>query len=553
MRDLKENSYPDRGVNLALVYFLASLILSGLILSFGPVATDQAAHFHLQEIFNRHGFTLWDNTWYLGRYSFVNYSFAFYAIAHFIGLKTTAAVSVATSTALVSMLVDRHFPNVLSGAKRLSLLVISLMVLNGAWPFLLGVAFLLLALLMYGERRRVMFSLLGLLTLLSSPLALLALLMVIAAIEVPFHLLDRGIAVFGVIKRVFSSWYFDVSVVLGLIQLLSMRVFPDHGFYPYWWSDLLVVEVFSAVCFVLIPKGFPHRETVLALIVIYALVNLAAFVIKTNLGSNAARIVDFAFPIVVVLATQRKGKQRAISATLIVLALIWNLVPILPLFSSSLQKTSNPKFWTILKPSLVHFVVPGSRVELVDTANHEGDYYLPKMGFSLVRGWFRQDDFPNNSLLYEGHYTPSQYRRWLVSSGASVVVVPPGPYDFSSVNEANLLLSGKSGLKHLATVNGIEIFAVGGKPSIVRGPNGNYVAAKVGVNSLSITSTQPGTYQLSLHYSPYWSSTSGTICKSSDGMTTWKISRSGSNRLEFNATLGKVASVLVGDSSPACY
>ena len=44
---------------------------------------------------------------------------------------------------------------------------------------------------------------------------------------------------------------------------------------------------------------------------------------------------------------------------------------------------------------------PSYRVEAVDTAAHWPAVYLADAGIPLARGWFRQDDFPQNEMLYD--------------------------------------------------------------------------------------------------------------------------------------------------------
>lgn len=543
----------DRSVRDAAVCSSAALILAALLLTFGPAAVDQAAHSHLQEIFNSHGFDLWDNSWYLGRYSFVNYSFVFYALAYLLGLKVVAVVSAASSVAMMSLLADRYFPGSLPGNRRFSLLVVPLMALTGAWPFLLGMTFMLLTLMMYRARRRLLFVVGAALVVLSSPLALIALLLVVVASEAPNVLVVAGGAWRTFIRRVLSSYYFWVVAALALIQLLSIRAFPDHGYYPYWVSDLILVELFCVICLLLVPKGRHYSSGLRVLIVGYGLINVVTFFVKSNLGSNAARIVDFSFPVAVALVSLRGFRPRALALGVVVSALIWNLMPLSQIMSASIYKTSNASFWEQLKPALSRNIALGSRVELVDTANHQGDYYLPKMGFPIVRGWFRQDDFPQNALLYgSSPLSRTSYLNWLKSSGASLVVLPPGPYDFSASAEANLIASGGSGLKLLALVGDSKIYGVPGSPAVVRSPGGAYLPAMIASNSLSFRAPQSGSYTLSLFYSPYFKVSGGRICANAHGMTTWKISKPGTHRLVFGLTLSRVVSVLLGQTSGVC-
>lgn len=539
--------------NVAVSYSIAAFAIAGVLLVWGPAAVDQAAHSHLEQIFNSRGFALWDNTWYLGRYSFVNYSFALYLVAYLLGLKLTAALSVAVSVWVIGTLADAYFPGAFARKRRLSLLVIPLMVLTGAWPFLLGVTFVLLSLSVYRTRKKALFGIFALLSLLSSPLAFLALALLVFSAEVPFGESSVKGRIEQFLKKVISSYYLWTVIFLAALQYLSIRAFPDHGHYPFSVTDLVIVEGFSLVCLLLVPKGRSYTTKVRILIALYGSANVVSFVIHSNLGSNSTRVVDFAFPIVVGLAGLRQLRPLPLKLALIVPALLWNLTPLSQIMSASIYRTSSPGFWKGLEPVIARYVVPGSRVELVDTSNHQGAYYLPRMGYPLVRGWFRQDDFPQNELLYQrSEMDSSTYLTWLENSGASVVVLPPGPLDFSSVAEASLLNSGRSGLTMVADVEGSKIFKVPGSPTVVRQPNGQFISARIGLQSLEFNAPVSGTYHLSLFYSPYFEINEGKVCEDSKGMVTLKIKNPGPHRLVFDLSPTSVVSVLFGHGGNSC-
>lgn len=531
---------------------LVSIGIATVLVTIGPPAIDQAAHFHLQSIFNLHGFVLWDNTWYLGRYSFANYSFVFYLFASLLGIKLLAVVSVAVVVLALNGLIDVYFVHDKVLPLRLSLLVVAFMVLNGAWPFMLGSAFLFSSLLMRAKGKKFFFGIFALLAWLSSPLALLALILVTLALEVPLYQIRDYKGVISVAKSAILNWYVIVAVILGVLQLLEMRAFPDHGVYPYWWTDLLAVEVFGIVCFSLIKGNSKIATKLRFLISLYAVMNLVAFFIHSNLGANAARIQDLALPILVGLVIIFEVGSGIIVGVILVLGTLWNFMPISLAVSSGLPRTSNASYWEKLKPYLSRYVAQGSRVELVDTANHQGDYYLPKMGFDIVRGWFRQDDFPQNSILYRSKLSPKAYVAWLQSSGASIVLLPPGPFDFSSINEASLLNSGATGLKLLVKVDGSELFAVPGAPTVVQNQTGRFLPAAIHLSSIEFDAPQPGTYRLSLNYSPYFEVSSGTICRESNGYTRWRLYHRGPSELRFHLSLSKIASVIENPLGNAC-
>src|SRR5205814_4635003 len=78
---------------------------------------------------------------------------------------------------------------------------------------------------------------------------------------------------------------------------------------------------------------------------------------------------------------------------------------------------------------------PGYRVEAVDTSQHWPAYYLAGEGIPLVRGWFRQDDFPFNRLLYAPALDYRDYLDWLHQLGIAYVVATRFPLDHTAVAE----------------------------------------------------------------------------------------------------------------------
>ena len=83
------------GVGMALVWL-------------GPPGGDLAAHAYLRSLFLRHGFTLWDNFWYAGRYSFVSYSVIYYPLAAVFGIKLLAVATVAAAGFAFAVVLGRE-------------------------------------------------------------------------------------------------------------------------------------------------------------------------------------------------------------------------------------------------------------------------------------------------------------------------------------------------------------------------------------------------------------------------------------------------------------
>ena len=60
--------------------------------------------------------------------------------------------------------------------------------------------------------------------------------------------------------------------------------------------------------------------------------------------------------------------------------------------------------------------------EAVDTAGHWGATYLAEAEIPLARGGYRQDDFPQNKVLYD-ELGRGPYLRWLRGLGVRYVVL----------------------------------------------------------------------------------------------------------------------------------
>ena len=79
---------------------------------------------------------------------------------------------------------------------------------------------------------------------------------------------------------------------------------------------------------------------------------------------------------------------------------------------------------------------PNFRVNALDTVGHWEAVHLPEAGFPITRGWYRQDDFPENEILYSDDLNLKTYVRWLHERGVRYVLVPRDRLDYSSKREA---------------------------------------------------------------------------------------------------------------------
>ena len=220
----------------AVLSAAAAASLAAALAWLGPPGSDLAAHAYQRAVFLQHGFQLWNNFWYAGRYSFVTYSLLYYPLAAALGIRLLAVATVATASLAFAVLVWKEWGPTARWSSRTFAVVWAGIVLSAAFPFALGAALALLALWALQARAHWRFALLAALTLAASPLAFLLLALVVAGI---------GIARRAEGRRLVPP---AAALVVGaLFEIVLWRVFPDGGRYPYPWVDLLATCVFCVL------------------------------------------------------------------------------------------------------------------------------------------------------------------------------------------------------------------------------------------------------------------------------------------------------------------
>src|SRR5213076_3638912 len=83
--------------------------LAALLLWTTPPGIDWAAHAYQRAFLLEHGFAIWNNFWYAGRYSFVTYSLLYYPLAALFGIKLLAVASIATAALAFGVVASREW------------------------------------------------------------------------------------------------------------------------------------------------------------------------------------------------------------------------------------------------------------------------------------------------------------------------------------------------------------------------------------------------------------------------------------------------------------
>src|SRR6266540_2631234 len=93
----------------AMLAAAAAASLAAVLLWFGPPGNDLAAHLYQRALFLEHGFVLWNNFWYAGRYSFIGYSVLYYPLSAVLGIKVLALASIAAAALAFAVVVGREW------------------------------------------------------------------------------------------------------------------------------------------------------------------------------------------------------------------------------------------------------------------------------------------------------------------------------------------------------------------------------------------------------------------------------------------------------------
>lgn len=522
----------------ALLCAGAAAMLGALMAWVGPPGTDFAAHAYQRTLFLRHGFTLWDNFWYAGRYSFVDYSLLYYPLATVLGIRALAVATVSVATLAFAAIATREWGLCSRWSTRSFAIVWAGFLISAAFPFALGFALALLALWALQAGHRWRFAVLTLLTLAASPVALALLVVVLLGVALAHREKAQKVAVpaFALIAAV-------------VIELILLRLFPGTGRYPFSAPEAAVALGFCAAgvaCTWRVESARVLRFVFAA----YGVAIVAVYLVPSGLGDNVARLRYIAVPLALLVVGLRHWRPLPPTLAVVGLALAWNVTPLAAgLVNYESDPTARATVWRAPLAYLHSHLRPGYRVEAVDTIEHWPAFYLAESGIPLVRGWFRQDDFPFNSLLYR-RLRPAPYRRWLRGLGVAYVVLTRTAPDYSSRQEAALVRSGRAGLQRVWTSPEVSIYAVPRPRPIVTGPGQPELLA-LHESRLIVRVRRRGTYRVAVRWSPYWHSSTACLARTRDGMIRLRTQAAAKVEIGFDVDASTLLDAFAG-ATPTC-
>jgi hypothetical protein len=524
----------------AVIAAIVAALLSGMLAWLGPPGTDLAAHLYQRTLFIEHGFALWNNFWYAGRYSFVTYSVLYYPLAALLGIHALAVATVTVGAIAFSILVVSEWGGRAHLSSRTFALVWPGVVLTGEFPFALGSAFALLALCALKGGGRVGFAALVLLTAMASPLAFLLLCVILVALALENRSRDSR----------FRQRALLVSTI-AFAELVLWRAFPSGGHYSFSLAEAAAACVFCVLGLALTWR-VDEARLLRCVFLIYLCACLAIFVFPSSIGEDVARLRLVAIPIAVLALSLRAWRPRPVVILALALAISWNVSPLAAaVVHSENDAGASASYWQPAIRYLKGHLSPSYRVEAVDTVGHWPAVYFPRAGIPLARGWFRQNDFPQNSVLYD---RPGRgaYLHWLRRLGVAYVVISTASPDYSARGERTLIEGGRSGLRPVFRARDLTVYEVPSPRAIVVGPGRPRVLV-LQTARLVLDLDRAGTYRIAVRHSPYWDPSRGCVSSSRDGMVLLRVGRPGvvSLRVDIDAetALKSVVGLPAGECS----
>ena len=221
------------------------------------------------------------------------------------------------------------------------------------------------------------------------------------------------------------------ALALIAFEVLLAHLFHGRGKFPFPTTEMIAAIVFAG------GGAIVSRDRRLrGIFTAYLALVLLSFAFQSQLGENAARLRYMAIPLALLAV---RGRPLWVAVPLVALCTAYNLTPLTWIYAKNRhERTNNAAYWAPAVAFLHAHADPNFRVDAIDTVGHWEAVYLPEAGFPITRGWYRQDDFPENDVLYSDDLSLGTYTRWLHERGVRYVLLPGGRLDHSSMREATV-------------------------------------------------------------------------------------------------------------------
>lgn len=530
------------------------MLLCAAYLIVSPPSGDLAAATYRSNLFARVGFTLWDNGWYAG-HSLPAYSLIAPALGSWLGVRVLLALSAVLASALFGLLAARGLPR---GAARAATLAFAFgfcaELPSGRVPYDLGVSIALAALLFITAtpaspwpRARALGTAVALSIAASAASPVAGAFLALAGVAIAISAVADGSPAMRSLLA---------AAAAAATILLLAAAFPEGGYEPFsagaFWPELAAAVAFAA----LLPQGglsVACGRTLRIGAFLYAVALALSFLLWTPMGGNVVRLgAMFGAPILVGALWAGTGVRlggyenagRLLLAILCPLLLYWQLATAIDdQVALAGDPTVHASFYAPLRTELLRLSHGRPiRVEVPLTNAHWESAYLLGGPISIARGWERQLDTRYDALFYRQGLTANAYRLWLRDNAIVYVALPDAKLDSAGQQERRLIDGGLAYLQQVWHSPRWRLFAVRNPTPLAQPPAR---MLHLGTDSFTLQVPRPGSYEVRLHWTPYWalaSPAAGCVSAASGGFTEVQAHTAGRIRVEIQFALARVFS-----------
>jgi hypothetical protein len=491
---------------LALAPVAAVAAMLALMHLVGLTGVDTAAHVYKTGLVAQGQSLAWDDLWYAGSYGVAGYGVVYYLLARVVTETPIVVASAGLLPLLFHLYVRRawHVTNLLPA---IALAVVTVLYLaNGQDPFLLAMALTMGGLALLAADHPLWAALPVGVAAFTNPVAVVA-----GAVFVLAEILARPSA------RRRGALFCAALLPFALIWLAVQLAFRGRVSYLAQPAELLKWTALAAVGVLLARlSGDPDRRAKQILFAVAGALCLAAIVVPSQLGNNAARFLAL-FGLPALLMIREVRLPRAATAVLLTAAAAVQLAaPVGDLLRTGDAAQTRRAFFAPALAYAARSYDPDFRDHVVALRLHWEACYFPQAGLPITRGWFRQDDWQHNTLLYHDP-GPAAYVAWLRDLGVRDVFVPHAALDMSSTGERSLIVRSGSFVKVLDDADWIVYRLRDPVPLVVaQNPAGSAPSAAapaaaggaavtaVTHDAVTVTVRRAGSYVVKFTWTPYW-------------------------------------------------
>jgi hypothetical protein len=278
-------------------------------------------------------------------------------------------------------------------------------------------------------------------------------------------------------------------------------------------------------------------------VLLYGLGCVAAYAVKSPIGSNAARLAALVAGPLAALLWFKRHPSWLLAAALPLAYVQWQ-APVRDVNRSANDPSVSASYYRPLLAFLDRQAGPPFRVEIPFTKFHWETYDVAPY-FALARGWERQLDIKYNQLFYNGTLTPARYLAWLHELAVRFVGVSDARLDFSAEKETQLIDRGLPYLELVLRTKHWRVYAVRDPTPIV---SGDATLTQLSAGSLTLTARRAGTVDVRVRFTPYWTIAEGSGCVEPAGdFTALQLRKPGRVHLAISFAPGRI-----GARSPRC-